>query len=147
MLGNGYLERWELDAVELDDEGVSEAYFPLWGLTDTDEYLRESDKFRNEQMRLNLEPAPADDCGSAENEGCLGNRSGVPESASASQPSSGVRVAWGLWFWLKRAVVVVLVCLVGSLLVTMAMNPEMTFFDAADLLFGRFANLFGRTNE
>ena len=32
-----HLERWEADAVSLDEEGFSEDYFPLWGVTDTDD--------------------------------------------------------------------------------------------------------------
>ena len=60
--------------------------------------------------------------------------------------SAGKRVAWGAWFWVKRVIVVLLVCAVGSLLVTMVMNPTLAFFDAADLLLGRAADLIGRIN-
>ena len=61
--------------------------------------------------------------------------------AAAARPSAGARVAWGAWFWVKRVVIALVVCVVGSMLVTMALNPAMTFFDAANALFGGITGL------
>ena len=140
MFQREYLERWEADAVSLDEEGFSEDYFPLWGVADTDDYLRSSNKLRQEL-------AQAAEAEAAEEAAALAEvDSAVAQLQEGKVPSAGKRVAWGAWFWVKRVIVVLLVCAVGSLLVTMVMNPTLAFFDAADLLLGRAADLIGRIN-
>lgn len=57
MLGEGYLVQWENAALELDEKGVSEQYFPLWGYTDPDEYLKESNALREQNVRPRKENA------------------------------------------------------------------------------------------
>lgn len=139
MFQREYLERWEASAVELDEEGFSEDYFPLWGVADADEYLRSSNSLRQEMAQAAQAEAEAEATVAADEHAAA-------QSEEGQLPSAGKRVAWGAWFWVKRVVIVLLVCVVGSLLVTMVMNPTLAFFDAADLLFGRAADLIGRIN-
>ncbi len=131
MFQRGYLEEREAELVSLDADGVSEAYFPLWGVADTDEYLR-----RSNQIRVGL-AAPE----GAEEEAVEGEAAEVSLGDKAltlgAVASPRLRVAWGAWFWLKRVVIVLIVCAAGSLLVTMVMNPALTFVEAADLLLER----------
>lgn len=135
MFSQEQMEEWEARAVPLDESGESEAYFPLWGIVDVDDYLQKSDASRAErQQAAALEDASAEaevGVSDACAEGAVG--------AAAVRPSAGARVAWGAWFWVKRVGIALVVCVVGSMLVTMALNPAMTFFDAANALFGGIA--------
>ena len=137
MFSQEQMEEWEARAVPLDERGESEAYFPLWGIVDVDDYLQKSDASRAERQR-----AAAPEGAGAEGE--VGASDACAEGAvgvAAVRPSAGARVAWGAWFWVKRVVIALVVCVVGSMLVTMALNPAMTFFDAANALFGGIAGL------
>lgn len=193
MFSAEQLEQREMQEVALDNEGVSEAYFPLWGILNVDGYLQKSDAFRLKAVRLAEEEARAEEmrCAAEEEaraeaaagsgdavvggsgaaiggEGCARMLRG-PRSASATNSfevaagagdggasvgarasadadttvAPAARVAWGAWFWVKRVVVALVVCVVGSLLVTMALNPSMTFFDAAQTLFEGVSGLIG----
>ena len=147
MFSQEQMEEWEARAVPLDERGESEAYFPLWGIVDVDDYLQKSDAARAERQRVAaLEGAGAEaanDCGEgASAEGGSGAAAvGTGGAAAAVRPSAGARVAWGAWFWARRVAIALVVCVVGSMLVTMALNPAMTFFDAANALFGGIASL------
>lgn len=146
MFSQEQMEEWEAHAVPLDERGESEAYFPLWGIVDVDDYLQKSDAARAERQR-----AMALKCAGAEGEvgasdacaeGIAGAAAvGAGGAAAVVRPSAGARIAWGAWFWSKRVVIALVVCVVGSMLVTMALNPAMTFFDAANALFGGVASL------
>ena len=46
MMQREQLVQWECEAVALDEDGVSEAYFPLWGIADVEGYLAQSDRVR-----------------------------------------------------------------------------------------------------
>ena len=144
MFSQEQMEEWEARAVPLDERGESEAYFPLWGIVDVDDYLQKSDASRAErQQAVALEGAGAEDEAGASDacaEDAVGAAAGGA-AAAAVRPSAGARVAWGAWFWVKRVVIALVVCVVGSMLVTMALNPAMTFFDAANALFGGIAGL------
>ena len=130
MFSQEQMEEWEACAVPLDERGESEAYFPLWGIVDVDDYLQKSDASRAEWQRVAaLEGAGAKDEVGASDARVEAAAAGV---AAAARPSAGARVAWGAWFWVKRVVIALVVCVVGSMLVTMALNPAMTFFDAAN---------------
>ncbi len=146
MFSQEQMEEWEARAVPLDERGESEAYFPLWGIVDVDDYLQKSDASRAErQQAAALKDAGAEaanDCGEgASAEGGSGAAAVGAGGAAAVRPSAGARVAWGAWFWVKRVGIALVVCVVGSMLVTMALNPAMTFFDAANALFGGVASL------
>ena len=112
-----------------------------------DDYLQKSDASRAErQQAAALEDAGAEaEAGTSDAcaEDAVGAAAGGAASAAgvAVRPSAGARVAWGAWFWVKRVVIALVVCVVGSMLVTMALNPAMTFFDAANALFGGIAGL------
>ena len=137
MFSQEQMEEWEARAVPLDERGESEAYFPLWGIVDVDDYLQKSDAARAERQRVAaLEGVGAEDEVGA-SDACVEDAAGV----AAVRPSAGALVAWGAWFWVKRVVIALVVCVVGSMLVTMALNPAMTFFDAANALFGGIAGL------
>ena len=145
MFSQEQMEEWEARAVPLDERGESEAYFPLWGIVDVDDYLQKSDASRAERQRVAaLECAGAEaEAGTsdARAEDAVGAAAGGAGAAAAVRPSTGARVAWGVWFWVKRVVIALVVCVVGSMLVTMALNPAMTFFDAANALFGGITGL------
>ena len=149
MFSQEQMEEWEACAVPLDERGESEAYFPLWGIVDVDDYLQKSDASRAEWQRVAaLEGAGAKDevgASDARVEDAAGAAAGGAAAAAgvaaAARPSAGARVAWGAWFWVKRVVIALVVCVVGSMLVTMALNPAMTFFDAANALFGGITGL------
>lgn len=149
MFSQEQMEEWEARAVPLDERGESEAYFPLWGIVDVDDYLQKSDASRAErQQAAALEDAGAEaEVGASDAcaEGAVGAAAGGAAAAAgvaaAVRLSAGARVAWGAWFWVKRVVIALVVCVVGSMLVTMALNPAMTFFDAANALFGGIAGL------
>ena len=143
MFSQEQMEEWEARAVPFDERGESEAYFPLWGIVDVDDYLQKSDAARAERQR-----AMALECAGAEGEvgasdACVEGAAGAgvvgAGGAAAVRPSAGARVAWGAWFWVRRVAIALVVCVVGSMLVTMALNPAMTFFDAANALFGGIA--------
>ena len=144
MFSQEQMEEWEARAVPLDERGESEAYFPLWGIVDVDDYLQKSDASRAEQQRaVALKGAGAEDeirasdaCAESAAGVAAGGAAAAAGVAAAARPSAGARVAWGAWFWVKRVVIALVVCVVGSMLVTMALNPAMTFFDAANALFG-----------
>lgn len=146
MFSQEQMEEWEERAVPLDERGESEAYFPLWGIVDVDDYLQKSDASRAERQRVAaLEGAGAEgEIGASDAcaEGAAGaGVVGAGGAVAAVRPSAGARVAWGAWFWVKRVAIALVVCVVGSMLVTMALNPAMTFFDAASALFGGIASL------
>ena len=146
MFSQEQMEEWEARAVPLDERGESEAYFPLWGIVDVDDYLQKSDASRAErQQAAALEDTGAEaevGASDAHAEGAVGAGGvGVGGAAAAARPSAGARVAWGAWFWVKHVVIALMVCVVGSMLVTMALNPAMTFFDAANALFGGITGL------
>lgn len=145
MFSQEQMEEWEARAVPLDERGESEAYFPLWGIVDVDDYLQKSDAARAERQWVAAlegtgaegEVGASDACAeSAVGAGVVG-----AGGAAAVRPSAGARVAWGAWFWVKRVAIALVVCVVGSMLATMALNPAMTFFDAANALFGGIAGL------
>lgn len=50
LISQQAMEQWEMRAVSLDSEGVSEAYFPLWGRMNAEEYLARSNKARAEAL-------------------------------------------------------------------------------------------------
>ena len=50
MFSQEQMEEWEARAVPLDERGESEAYFPLWGIVDVDDYLQKSDASRAERQ-------------------------------------------------------------------------------------------------
>ena len=149
MFSQEQMEEWEARAVPLDERGESEAYFPLWGIVDVDDYLQKSDASRAEQQRaVALKGAGAEDeirasdaCAESAAGAAAGGAAAAAGVAAAARPSAGARVAWGAWFWVKRVVIALVVCVVGSMLVTMALNPAMTFFDAANALFGGITGL------
>lgn len=149
MFSQEQMEEWEARAVPLDERGESEAYFPLWGIVDVDDYLQKSDASRAEQQRaVALKGAGAEDeirasdaCAESAAGVAAGGAAAAAGVAAAARPSAGARVAWGAWFWVKRVVIALVVCVVGSMLVTMALNPAMTFFDAANALFGGITGL------
>ncbi len=147
MFSQEQMEEWEARAVPLDKRGESEAYFPLWGIVDVDDYLQKSDASRAErQQAAALKDAGAEaEAGTSDArvEDAVGVAAVRPSAGArvAVRPSAGARVAWGAWFWVKRVVIALVVCVVGSMLVTMALNPAMTFFDAANALFGGIASL------
>ena len=143
MFSQEQMEEWEARAVPLDERGESEAYFPLWGIVDVDDYLQKSDASCAERQRVAaLEGADAE-AEAGTSDACAEDAVGAAAAsvAAAVRPSAGARVAWGAWFWVKRVVIALVVCVVGSMLVTMALNPAMTFFDAANALFGGIAGL------
>ena len=159
MFASGQLEQRESQLIALDDQGASEAYFPLWGISNVDEYLQSSNDLRataEAPKDLAKEPAEVSTAGSqgeapaeAQGEADQGESTGqgssfaehtrgaasYGEDRSDVRFSAGIRVAWGAWFWVKRVVLFLLVFAVGSLLVTMALNPSMTFVEAANALF------------
>ena len=149
MFSQEQMEEWEARAVPLDERGESEAYFPLWGIVDVDDYLQKSDASRAEQQRaVALKGAGAEDeirasdaCAESAAGVAAGGAAAAAGVAAAARPSAGARVAWGAWFWVKRVVIALVVCVAGSMLVTMALNPAMTFFDAANALFGGITGL------
>ena len=149
MFSQEQMEEWEARAVPLDERGVSEAYFPLWGIVDVDDYLQKSDASRAERQRVAAlagtgaedEVGASDACAEDAVGAAAGGAAAAAGVAAAVRPSTGARVAWGAWFWVKRVVIALVVCVVGSMLVTMALNPAMTFFDAANALFGGVASL------
>ena len=149
MFSQEQMEEWEARAVPLDERGESEAYFPLWGIVDVDDYLQKSDASRAEQQRaVALKGAGAEDeirasdaCAESAAGAAAGGAAAAASVAAAARPSAGARGAWGAWFWVKRVVIALVVCVVGSMLVTMALNPAMTFFDAANALFGGITGL------
>ena len=151
MFSQEQMEEWEARAVPLDECGESEAYFPLWGIVDVDDYLQKSDASRAERQRVAaLEGAGAKDevgASDARVEDAVGVAAGAKVACSAAgvaaavRLSAGARVAWCAWFWVKRVVIALVVCVAGSMLVTMALNPAMTFFDAANALFGGITGL------
>ena len=158
MFASGQLEQRESQSIALDDQGVSESYFPLWGISNVDEYLQSSNDLRavaEAAKDLAKEPAeaqgemPAEAQGEAQGEADQGESTGqgssfaehardaasYGEDRTDARFSAGMRVAWGVWFWVKRVALFLLVFAVGSLLVTMALNPSMTFVEAANALF------------
>lgn len=143
MFSQEQMEQWEDRCLTLDGQGESEAYFPLWGIVDVDEYLQKSDAARNarEQARGNAEHDTAE---SSEGHACGGNAVAADAIAELPVSTKGVRIAWGALFWLKRVIAALLVFAVGSLLVTMALNPTLTFFEAAEMLFGGVIELMER---
>ena len=152
MLEEGFLERWESAEIELDGNGESEAYFPIWGYADPDLYLARSDRLRAELAAQANEAVAEEAARSAQAEELLSAEAAalampIPTSMPAEVPATVpavTRVAWGAWYGAKRVLLVVLVCAVGSLLVTMAMNPDMTFFDVIGLFASKASDLIAR---
>lgn len=147
MFSQEQMEEWEARTVLLDECGESEAYFPLWGIVDVDDYLQKSDASRAERQRVATLEGPGAEAEVGASDACAEGVTNAQAACSAAgvaaavRPSAGARVAWGAWFWVKRVVIVLVVCVIGSMLVTMALNPAMTFFDAANALFGGIAGL------
>ena len=94
-----------------------------------------------EDAGAEAEAGTSDACAEDAVGAAAGGTAAAASVAAAVRPSAGARVAWGAWFWVKRVVIALVVCVVGSMLVTMALNPAMTFFDAANALFGGIAGL------
>ena len=102
MFSQEQMEEWEARAVPLDERGESEAYFPLWGIVDVDDYLQKSDASRAErQQAAALEDAGAEaEAGTSDAcaEDAVGAAAGGAAAAAgvAVRPSAGARVAWGV---------------------------------------------------
>lgn len=149
MLEREFLLAWEREAVELDEKGESEAYFPTWGYMDTDAYLAESNRYREEHATV-LPDAEAEPNEAACEAPPIEQPSAVAlveEPAQSAVTPVATRVAWGAFYWIKRVVVLVALCLVGSIVATMVMNPGLTF-EGVVSLFGQnvsaiFSSFFG----
>ena len=154
-----HMQEWEARTVSLNDQGESEAYFPLWGIVDVDDYLQKSSGEHSE--RASSAPvscaaaASALSASSAQDqcsELCAGETPANNSFAATDItplpltgcPSKRARITWGVFFWVQRVVVTVLICLVGSLLITMAMNPSITFFQAIEVLFQGITGAFNQ---
>lgn len=139
----------------------SEAYFPLWGIVDVDNYLQRSNRARDQAQAHNAQDgfgdaASSGSCGVAPGKAavqgaaasasytagpqheatfCEGNNRTQEQGVQAYVvPSRKARIAWGVLYWVKRVVIVLVVSVVASLFITMALNPSLTFFDAAHVL-------------
>lgn len=151
MMQREQLVQWECEAVALDEDGVSEAYFPLWGIADVEGYLAQSDRVRRAKAEAR-EAAEAEQRAEEEMAAAaeaLAHAVAEEEATSAGEEteatpgSSGVatRVAWGAWYWAKRVMALLIVCLVGSVLATMIMNPGLTFAETVELFADKLSGL------
>ena len=68
------------------------------------------------------------------------NTAAVQQAQAAAVPV-GMRVVWGAGYWLRRVLVVVLACVLLSVLVTLVMNPGLTFSELT-LMFETAAGKF-----
>ena len=150
----------------------SEVYFPLWGIVDVDNYVQRSNRARDQapacdaQDGLNntesggssavaslgkpavqgVSAVPSkvqEQCETACSEG--NNRVQKQDERAYDIPSRKARIAWGVLYWIKRVVIVLVVSVVASLLITMALNPSLTFFDAAHVLLGSIFAFFNQS--
>ena len=134
MFGAEMLTRWEAESVALDEQGVSEAYFPLWGCVDVEEYLERSDAYRQQLARAEADGEEE----AAEGEKAIeedGPRRGAPSSAAEApvSPSAARRFTWGVLFGARRVALIVLLCLVGTLILTLLLTPGLTLSGAIEL--------------
>ena len=163
MFTRDFLTRWEGSTVELDDSGVSEAYFPVWGITDVDGYLAQSNRYRAalkaQQMTESEAVAQSESSASSPSDAPLADASNTAElsaplasdhmqqPAGAASPEPAVtvpvykRVAWGGFYWIKRVIIILLICLIGTVVMTMIMNPGFTFSETLGLLAEKFSAL------
>ena len=68
----------------------------------------------------------------------------APPAETAGIVSAPRRHAWGFFYLLRTVIVILVVFLVGSLVLTMLLNPSLTFDDAVRLLLERAADLVER---
>ena len=72
------------------------------------------------------------------------NTAAVQQAQAAAVPV-GMRVVWGAGYWLRRVLVVVLACVLLSVLVTLAMNPGLTFSELMLMFENAAGNFFAST--
>ena len=94
MFSQEQMEELEARAVPLDERGESEAYFPLWGIVDVDDYLQKSDASRAErQQAAALEDAGAEaEAGTSDAcaEGTVGAAAGGAAAAAGVAAASAM---------------------------------------------------------
>ena len=57
------------------------------------------------------------------------------------------RRAWGLWYGLRTVILVLLAFCAGSIILTLILNPDLTFAAAVQLLTERIGNVFRQLKE
>ena len=72
------------------------------------------------------------------------NTAAVQQAQAAAVPV-GMRVVWGAGYWLRRVLVVVLACVLLSVLVTLVMNPGLTFSELTLMFETAAGNFFAST--
>ena len=74
------------------------------------------------------------------------NTLGGQNAQGAVQNSTATRVVWGAAYWVKRVLIILVVCLVGMVVITMIMNPDLSLFEVIDLITQKVASLSTRTS-
>lgn len=72
------------------------------------------------------------------------NTAAVQQAQAAAVPV-GMRVVWGAGYWLRRVLVVLVACVLLSVLVTLAMNPGLTFSELMLMFETAAGNFFAST--